>query len=60
MLKIFESEVGRPKSEDKKIYIKLMIEFKFEKLVIWQKAMEYGEILFLKKNSENITNLHSI
>jgi hypothetical protein len=29
------------------------MQFKFEKLIIWQKAMEYGESIFLKKNSEN-------
>ena len=44
MLKVLESEVGSPKSEDEKN--KMMMEFKFEKLVIWQKAMEYGESIY--------------
>jgi len=47
------------------------MEFKFEKLIIWQKAMDFGEsihrlsynfpkeeIISLKMNSESITNMH--
>jgi len=37
-----------------------MMQFKFEKLIIWQKAMDYGESIFLKKNSENTMIVHSI
>lgn len=36
------------------------MQFKFEKLIIWQKAMDYGECIFLKKNSENTTIMHII
>jgi len=38
----------------------MMMKFKFEKLIIWQKAMDYGENIFLKKNSVNTTNMHTI
>ena len=39
-----------------------MMEFKFEKLIIWQKAMEYGESIYLLSNKfpkEEIYNLSS-
>ena len=29
------------------------MKFKFEKLIIGEKAMEYGEIMFMKKNSKS-------
>ena len=41
-----QSEVGRPKSEAKTSGFKQntnTMKFKFEKLIIWQKAIEYGE-----------------
>ena len=36
----------KPESEDEKEVFKTMMEFKFEKLVIWQKATEYGEGIY--------------
>jgi len=44
VLKVLESEVGRQKSEVKRN--ETMMQFKIEKLIIWQKAMEYGESIF--------------
>jgi len=47
-------EVGRRKTEDgsrrKKLdnnTNKTMVKFKFEKLIIWQNAMEYGESIYV-------------
>jgi len=45
-----KSEVGSQKSEvrSQKSEVKIVImNFKFEKLIIWQKAMDYGENIFL-------------
>jgi len=42
MLKVFETEVGSSILEENKT----MLKFKFEKLIIWQKAMEYGESIY--------------
>ena len=39
---LYKSEVGRRKSEELHHQITVM-DFKFEKLIIWQKAMELGE-----------------
>jgi hypothetical protein len=45
-----ESEVRCPKL--KKIN-KTMMKFKFEKLIIWQKAMDYGESIFRLSHSSS-------
>jgi four helix bundle protein len=56
---VWESGVGSPKL--KKIN-KTMMKFKFEKLIIWQKAMDYGESIFRlshKFPQEEMYNLSS-
>jgi four helix bundle protein len=55
-----QSEVGRRKSEVERK--QKMMKFKFEKLIIWQKAMEYGESihqLSYKFPKEEMYNLSS-
>jgi len=54
--------VGSQKTEAEKIY-KTMTKFKFEKLIIWQKAMDYGESIirlsykFPKEETYNLSSL---
>ena len=55
-------EVGSWKLEEEIFNIKSMTKFKFEKLIIWQKAMEYGETihrLSYKFPKEEVYNLSS-
>jgi four helix bundle protein len=59
-----ELEDRRRKSEERKPEIsnKMTMEFKFEKLIIWQKAMDFGENIYQLSNKfpkEEIYNLSS-
>jgi four helix bundle protein len=55
-----KTEARRPKTEDR--YNKIIMKFKFENLIIWQKAMDYGENIFQLSNQfpkEEMYNLTS-
>jgi len=54
--------VGRPKLEEKRKLFEKKMSFKFEKLIIWQKAMDFGEDMNKLANEfpkEEVFNLAS-